>query len=172
MHIPAIRDPHDDGVKLNEKYSSKIALIGCGPASISCATFLARLGYKDLTIYEKQEYIGGLSSSEIPQYRLPYDAVNFEVELMKDLGVKIIPNKALTTEKDGLTVKNLLGEHGYKAVFLGIGLPNPNIDPIFKNLTTNEGFYTSKNFLPTVSKCSKAGEIKGISNFFWKNLVF
>jgi dihydropyrimidine dehydrogenase (NADP+) len=164
MHIPAIRDPREDGVELNEKYSSKIALIGCGPASISCATFLARLGYKDLTVYEKQEYLGGLSSSEIPQYRLPYDAVNFEVELMKDLGVKIVPNKPLTVDKDGLTVKNLLGEHGCKAVFLGIGLPNPNIDPMFKDLTSNEGFYTSKNFLPIISKCSKAG--KKISQSF------
>ncbi|CAF1117663.1 unnamed protein product [Adineta steineri] len=157
MHIPAIRDPRDDGTDLSDKYSSKIALMGCGPASISCATFLARLGYKDLTIFEKQDYLGGLSSQEIPQYRLPYDAVNFEVELMKDLGVKIIRNKPLTIEKDGLTVQNLLNEHGYKAVFLGIGLPNPNIDPIFKDLTTAEGFYTSKNFLPIVSKSSKAG---------------
>ena len=158
MRIPAIRDPRDDETKLNEKYSSKIALIGCGPASISCATFLARLGYKDLTVYEKQDYLGGLSSSEIPQYRLPYNAVNFEIQLMKDLGVKIIPNKALTIEKDGLTVANLLDEHGYKAIFLGIGLPNPNIDPIFEKLSTAEGFFTSKNFLPLVSKSSKAGK--------------
>jgi dihydropyrimidine dehydrogenase (NADP+) len=166
MHIPAIRDPRDDDIKLNDKYSSKIALMGCGPASISCATFLARLGYKDLTVFEKQDYLGGLSSSEIPQYRLPYDAVNFEVELMKDLGVKIVSKKALTVEKDGLTVKSLLGEHGYKAVFLGIGLPNPNIDPIFKDLTSTEGFYTSKNFLPIISKCSKAGKNREILNPF------
>ena len=132
--------------------------MGCGPASISCATFLARLGYQDLTIYEKQDYVGGLSSAEIPQYRLPYDAVNFEVELMKDLGVKIIANKALSTEQDGLTVRSLREEHGYKAIFLGIGLPNPNIDPMFKDLNTSSGFYTSKNFLPIVSRSSKAGE--------------
>lgn len=157
MRIPQIRNPSEDAKTLNDKFSSKIALIGCGPASISCATFLARLGYSNLTIFEKQDYLGGLSSSEIPQYRLPFDAVNFEVELMKDLGVKIIPNKPLTVEKDGLTVKNLLNEQGYKAVFLGIGLPNPNIDPIFKDLTTAEGFYTSKNFLPLVSRGSKAG---------------
>ena len=75
--------------QLPESYNSKVALIGCGPASISCATFLARLGYKDLTIFEKENYIGGLSSSEIPQFRLPYSVVSFEVELMKDLGVKV-----------------------------------------------------------------------------------
>jgi dihydropyrimidine dehydrogenase (NADP+) len=47
MRIPQIRDPCEDEKILDDKYSSKIALIGCGPASISCATFLARLGYKD-----------------------------------------------------------------------------------------------------------------------------
>lgn len=60
--------------------------MGCGPASISCATFLARLGYDNLTVFEKEEFAGGLSSLEIPQYRLPYEVVSFEVQLMLDLG--------------------------------------------------------------------------------------
>ena len=42
-----------------------VALLGCGPASISCATFLARLGYSDVTIFEKEEFTGGLNSSEL-----------------------------------------------------------------------------------------------------------
>ena len=171
MHIPAIRDPCEDGVTLNDKYSSQVALIGCGPASMSCATFLARLGYKDLTIFEKHDYLGGLSSSEIPQYRLPYDAVNFEIELMKDLGIKIVSNKALTIEPNGLTIKNLF-EQGYKAIFLGIGLPDPNIDPIFRNLTSTEGFYTSKDFLPIVSRTSKAGQVKMILKFHFNKILF
>ena len=61
MKIPQVRDPslptHQD---LPDSYRSKVALIGCGPASISCATFLARLGYSDLTIFEKEDYVGGL----------------------------------------------------------------------------------------------------------------
>lgn len=44
----------------NDAHKSPIALFGAGPASVSCATFLARLGYTDVTIYEKQDYIGGL----------------------------------------------------------------------------------------------------------------
>lgn len=44
----------------NQAHADKIVLFGCGPASISCATFLARLGYTDITIYEKQDYVGGL----------------------------------------------------------------------------------------------------------------
>ncbi len=90
MKIPQVRDPSLPPVEaLPESYKARVALVGCGPASISCATFLARLGYQDLTIYEKEDFIGGLSSSEIPQFRLPYDVVSFEVELMKDLGVKV-----------------------------------------------------------------------------------
>jgi dihydropyrimidine dehydrogenase (NADP+) len=153
MKVPQIRDPSLPSLdQLPDSYKAKVALIGCGPASISCATFLARLGYQDLTIFEKYDYIGGLSSSEIPQFRLPYDVVSFEVELMKDLGVKVVLGKGLG--KEALTVKGLLGE-GYEAVFLGFGLPDPKIDPIFKDIKF--GFYTSKDFLPAVAKGSKPG---------------
>ena len=58
MKIPQIRDPSLPLLEdLPDSYKAKIALFGCGPASISCATFLARL---DLTIFEKEQYIGGL----------------------------------------------------------------------------------------------------------------
>ena len=60
MRIPQIRDPSLDLNSLGEAYRAPIALMGCGPASISCATFLARLGYTNLTIFEKYSYIGGL----------------------------------------------------------------------------------------------------------------
>ncbi|KAL4708710.1 hypothetical protein ACJJTC_017389 [Scirpophaga incertulas] len=132
----------------------KIALIGGGPASISCACFLARLGYKDITVYEKQNYLGGLSSAEIPQYRLPYDVVQYEIDLVKNLGVKFVTGRQLSN-KD-LTVQGLLKD-GHAAVFLGIGLPEPKTVPLFKGLTQEMGFYTSKDFLPLVSKGSKRG---------------
>lgn len=154
MKIPQIRDPNLP-TDLPESYQAKIALFGCGPASISCATYLARLGYSDITIFEKEEYKGGLSSSEIPQFRLPFDVVQYEVSLMKDLGVKVVNGKALDVN-NGLTIKTLEKE-GYEAFFIGIGLPNPNKDPIFNGLTESEGFFTSKNFLPLVSKASKPG---------------
>lgn len=143
--IPGQTVPHAD---------TKIALIGCGPASLSCATFLGRLGYEDITIFERENYIGGLSSSEIPQYRLPYDVVNFEVDLVRDLGVKIELGRALS-ESD-LTVQSLQNS-GYKAIFLGIGLPEPKKVPIFSALTEEMGFFTSKSFLPRVAKSSKPG---------------
>jgi dihydropyrimidine dehydrogenase (NADP+) len=74
---------------LPDSYKSKVALLGCGPASISCGTFLARLGYSDVTIYEKEEFTGGLNTSELPAFRLPLDVVDFEIQLMRDLGVKV-----------------------------------------------------------------------------------
>ncbi|TDG41125.1 hypothetical protein AWZ03_012452 [Drosophila navojoa] len=134
--------------------NKKIALIGGGPASLSCATFLARLGYDDVTIYERRSYLGGLSAAEIPQYRLPIDVVNFEIDLVKDVGVKFEMQRSLST-KD-LTIQGLLSS-GHDAVFVGIGLPEPKIDPIFKGLSTQSGFFTSKNFLPLVSDGSKPG---------------
>jgi len=156
MHIPQIRDPNLPKLEdLPESYHAKIALIGCGPASISCATFLARLGYTNITVFEKEEYTGGLSSSEIPQYRLPFDVVSFEVELMKDLSVKIQHGKALSVN-GGLTISSLK-ESGYEAIFVGIGLPQPKLIPPFEGLTKSHGFWTSKDFLPIVSKGSKPG---------------
>lgn len=134
------------------EYKEKICLIGAGPASISCATYLARLGYRDVTIYERNSVFGGLSTSEIPQYRLPFSVVNFEVQLMKDLGVKIIFNSPLG---DQLSVKSLANH--VDALFLGFGLPNAKKLDIFKNLTQENGFYTSKQFLPAVSDSSKPG---------------
>ncbi|CAH2036954.1 unnamed protein product, partial [Iphiclides podalirius] len=150
-----IRQTLDPDMKpLPRSGDHKIALIGGGPASISCACFLARMGYKDITVYEKERYLGGLSSSEIPQYRLPYDVVQFEVSLVKDLGVKFVTGRKLAT--DDITVDGLL-QSGHAAVFLGIGLPEPTSVPIFKGLTQEMGFFTSKDFLPLVSKGSKKG---------------
>jgi dihydropyrimidine dehydrogenase (NADP+) len=56
MNVPQIRPVN----RHNENSDARIALIGCGPASLSCATFLARLGYTDITIFEKEHYVGGL----------------------------------------------------------------------------------------------------------------
>ena len=47
------------------------------------------MGYNDVTIYERDEFVGGLNTSELPSYRLPYDVINFEMDLMKDIGVKV-----------------------------------------------------------------------------------
>lgn len=152
MNIPQIRPPHLPPVnQMNSSYSAKIALVGCGPASISCATFLARLGYSNIQIFEKQDYTGGLSVAEIPQYRLPIEAVKFEIKLMQDLGVRIECGQALGTN---FTLESL-HQDGYAAVFVAMGLPEPKKFSLFENLTSEHGFYTSKDFLPLVAKASK-----------------
>eukprot|EP00123_Amoebidium_parasiticum_P017709 comp23956_c0_seq1/m.42407 comp23956_c0_seq1/g.42407 ORF comp23956_c0_seq1/g.42407 comp23956_c0_seq1/m.42407 type:complete len:1046 (-) comp23956_c0_seq1:454-3591(-) len=154
MGISQIRDPSLPPIEtLPPSYKAKIALIGCGPASISCATFLGRLGYQDITVFEKKEFVGGLSSSEIPQFRLPIGVVNFEVRLMQDLGVKVVTGKALGRD---FTLESLRSE-GYEGVFLGMGLSDPIHYDVFDGLGPDEGFYTSKSFLPLVAKASKPG---------------
>ena len=139
---------------LPESYKAKIGLIGCGPASISAATFLGRLGCNNITIFEKEDYVGGLNTSELPAYRLPYDVINFEIDLMKDLGVKIQHGRSLHVSD--LTLEKMQKD-GFDAVFIGIGNPEPKTIPIFDGLSEQNGYYTSKGFLPKVAKASKAG---------------
>uniref|UniRef100_H3CJ20 Dihydropyrimidine dehydrogenase [NADP(+)] n=1 Tax=Tetraodon nigroviridis TaxID=99883 RepID=H3CJ20_TETNG len=155
MGIAQIRNPElPQACEMPESYHAPVALIGCGPASISCASFLGRLGYDNITIFEKQNYTGGLSTSEIPQFRLPYEAVQFEIDLMKNLGVKVVCEKGLGM--NGMTLTSLK-EEGFKAAFIGIGLPQANRAEIFQGLTVDQGFFTSKDFLPRVALASKKG---------------
>lgn len=130
-----------------------VALVGGGPASISCACYLARLGYSNVTVYERSAVVGGLSAWEIPQYRLPASAVEMEVRLVRQMGVKFECGRALGSSD--LTVPGLLRTHA--AVFLAIGLPQPCVAPVFAGLTTDHGFFTSKDLLPAVSSASKTG---------------
>lgn len=154
MKLPQIRDPSLPPLdQLPASYKTKIAFVGCGPASISCATFLGRLGYQNLTIFEREKFAGGLSSQEIPQNRLSYDVVDFEIKLMLDLGVKIEYGFELGRN---LSVEQLKKD-GYEVIFLGFGQPNAKKDKVFEGLTAEDGFYTSKDFLPLVMKASKPG---------------
>lgn len=169
MNLPQVLSPEISELKesnnatLNLVLNSPIGIVGCGPASISCATFLGRLGYSNIHIFEKNSFGGGLSLTEIPQYRLPYDAVDFEIQFMQDLGVKIHYDCPLSSETN-FTVANLLNGSkdqpqipvdGFRAVFIGIGKPQPKVVSIFKGLNQLNGFYTSKDFLPLVSRASK-----------------
>lgn len=172
MNLPQVRCPEIEALRqtsdaaVRAVLESPIALIGCGPASISCATFLARLGYSNVHIFERNSFGGGLSLTEIPQYRLPYEAVDFELQFMQDLGVKVSYNSPLS-KRANLTIENLLSgkslpshvpnaPEGFKAVFIGVGKPQPKIVSIFKGLNQTHGFFTSKDFLPIVARASKA----------------
>jgi dihydropyrimidine dehydrogenase (NADP+) len=82
-----------------------------------------------------------------------------EVQLMKDLGVKVVHGKSLGKD---FTIESLR-KGGAKAIFVGIGAPNPVIAGTFAGLTEGQGFYTSKGFLPKAAQASKPGMCKSKS---------
>jgi dihydropyrimidine dehydrogenase (NADP+) len=130
MHMN-VKQTLDPNLPKPANLHSKIAIVGCGPAAISSATFLARLGYTDITMYEKEEdFVGGLSSSEIPGYRLPYEAVKWEVELAKDLGVKVQHGTVFGRD---ISVESLQND-GADVVLLATGLPEPMRDECFEGM--------------------------------------
>ena len=155
MNVPQIRDPAYDahGPAAPAGKDAEIAMVGCGPASITAASFLARLGYDNVTVYERDDFVGGLSTTEIPGFRLPYDAVHWEVELMKDLGVAVKTGQELGRD---FSLQSLR-DGGAEAVFVAIGLPAPMRDDCFDGLGVENGFWTSKDFLPKVAAASKPG---------------
>ena len=119
-----------------QKNGHKVAVIGSGPAGLTCAGDLARMGY-DVTIFEALHKAGGVLSYGIPEFRLPKDAVvAAEIENVKSLGVKIETNVIIGKS---VTVDELLQEEGFEAVFIGsgaglpmfMGIPGENANEVF-----------------------------------------
>lgn len=105
-----------------EKNGKKVAVIGSGPAGLTCAGDLAKLGY-DVTIFEALHKAGGVLVYGIPEFRLPKDGVVLpEVENVKALGVKIETDVIVGKS---VTIDELLEEEGFDAVFIGSGAGLP-----------------------------------------------
>jgi NADH-quinone oxidoreductase subunit F len=98
--------------------AKKIAVIGAGPAGLSCAYFLARLGYRP-TVFEAEPRPGGMLVQTIPAYRLPREELAREVRMIERMGVEI--QTGMRLGKD-FTLKSLRQE-GYDAVFVAVGAP-------------------------------------------------
>ncbi len=97
----------------------KVAIIGAGPAGLSCAYFLARLGYKPV-VFERESRPGGMLVQAIPAYRLPRELVAREIRMIESIGVEIQTQKALGKQ---FTLQSLRGE-GYEAVCIALGAPD------------------------------------------------
>lgn len=98
----------------------KVAVIGSGPAGITVAFELARKGY-DVTIFEKNEKIGGILSYGIPEFRLPRSIIDLLRKRLMDAGVKIKINSLIGP----VVTLNKLLKDGYKSIFIGTGVWNP-----------------------------------------------
>ena len=97
-------------------HSEKVAIIGAGPAGLSCAYYLALKGYP-VTIFERLGEPGGMAAMGIPDYRLPRKIVGYETEVVKRLGVEIRYNTQVGKD---ITISQMY-EQGYKAIFIGVG---------------------------------------------------
>lgn len=165
----------ENNVDLSEtkpKNGKKVAVIGSGPAGLTCAGDLARLGY-DITIFEALHEPGGVLVYGIPEFRLPKETVvKHEIENLKKLGVKIETNVIIGKT---VTIDELIEEEGFQAVFVGSGaglpkfmeIPGENLNGVFSAnefLTRNNLMKAFKNEYDTPIKVGKKVAVVGGGN--------
>ena len=131
-------------VEKPESNGHKVAVVGAGPAGLTCAGDLAKKGY-DVTVFEALHVAGGVLMYGIPQFRLPKEIVQKEIDTLKDLGVKIITN-FVVGRTDTI---DALQEEGFEAIFIGSGAGLPN----FMNLEGEnlKGVYSANEFLTGIN---------------------
>ena len=123
----------------------KVAIVGSGPSGLTAAGDLAKLGY-EVTLYEAFHVAGGVLMYGIPQFRLPKEIVQHEIQALKDLGVKIVVNAVIGRT---FTIKELMEEEGFDAVYVGTGAGLPYfMDIEGENLN---GVYSANEFLTRVN---------------------
>lgn len=130
--------------KPETKNGKKIAVVGSGPAGLSCAGVLAKKGY-DVTIFEALHVAGGVLMYGIPQFRLPKEIVQREISNLKELGVDIETNHIIGKT---YTIDDLKSD-GYDAIFIGSGAGLPR----FMNIPGENlmGVYSANEFLTRIN---------------------
>ncbi len=153
-------DVHPEPPK--EKNGKKVAVIGSGPAGVTCAGDLAKMGY-DVTVFEALHELGGVLVYGIPEFRLPKErVVRKEIENVKRLGVKFETNVVVGK---AVTIDQLLEDEGFEAVFIGsgaglpkfMGIPGENANGVF---SANE-YLTRSNLMKAFKEDSKTPIMRG-----------
>ncbi len=123
----------------------KVAIVGSGPAGLTCAAELAKMGYQ-VTVFEALHAVGGVLRYGIPEFRLPREILDLETERIKALGVTIQTNFVVGRTA---TIDEMFDEWGFSAVFLGTGAGTPNFLGIPGESLS--GVYSANEFLTRVN---------------------
>lgn len=138
------REHNDTPFDKPKSNGHKVAIVGAGPAGLTCAGDLAKLGYQ-VTIFEALHVAGGVLMYGIPEFRLPKEIVQKEISHLKELGVEIITN-FIVGRSDSI---DSIMKEGYEAVFIGSGAGLPNFMGLpGENLI---GVYSANEFLTRIN---------------------
>ncbi|MBI4340341.1 MAG: NADPH-dependent glutamate synthase [Chloroflexi bacterium] len=136
---------HNGSTSNGHKASAKVAVVGSGPASLTAAGDLSRMGYQ-VTLFEALHLPGGVLMYGIPEFRLPKSIVAAEIDKLREQGVEIRCNTVIGRT---ITIDQLMNEMGYAAVFIGSGAGSPKFMGIpGENLT---GVYSANEFLTRIN---------------------
>ena len=133
----------------------KVAIIGAGPAGLTCAYFLAKSGYKT-TVFEAQDVAGGMLRLTVPEFRLPRDVIQREVDYIESCGVEILYNSPIDVRH---TVNDLMANE-YSAVFIAAGAQASKRIGIAGEEENLDGLYYGLQFLSDI-KTGKEIALKG-----------
>ena len=154
----------DEVIEKPESNGHTVALVGAGPAGLTCAGYLARLGY-DVTIFQLLHTAGGVLMYGIPEFRLPKAIVQKEIDSLKAMGVKIITNFVVGRTE---TIDDLFAE-GYEAIFVGSGAGLPSFMRVpGENMN---GVYSANEYLTRINLMKAYKEDSDTPIFRAKNVA-
>lgn len=138
-------------------YTDKIAIIGSGPAGLTCAYYLSNMGYDNVTVFEKETNVGGMLMNGIPSFRLEKDVVKAEIDVIKQMGVTF--KTGVEVGKD-ITIAELR-EQGYKAFYIAIGCQGGRMVGVPGE--ESDGVITGVDFLRKINSNQSVMKLEGDS---------